>query len=367
MDIQQVSELFSIDGSFVSAKPLGNGNVNETLLVSYIQECGQVKRYVFQRINHKVFTKPRELMDNYVRVSQHIKNSCDQDDFGNAHKSVDIVFTKLGERCCHLENGEYWRAYRYLENTKTYDVVENVAQAYEAAKTFAEFLKVIKDLPGERLHETIPDFHNTSKRIEVLEKAVKNDSYNRLKDVEQEVKFVLDRKEEAGTLLRLLAEGKLTERITHNDTKLNNVLLDDKTGVGVCVIDLDTVMPGLIQYDFGDMVRSGTASADENESDLSKVYMRFDMYSAILHGFLEKSDGFLTPLDKELLPLSAKIITLEIGTRFLTDYLLGDEYFKIRYPNENFDRARMQLKLVASMEEQFESMKNELNKVSCCE
>lgn len=367
MDIQQISELFSINGSFVSAKPLGNGNVNETILVSYIQGCDLVKRYVFQRINHNVFTRPRELMDNYVRVSRHIRKKFDQDTSDNAYRSLDVVLTKSGETCCLLENGEYWRAYRYLENTRTYDVVENVDQAYEAAKTFAEFLKLIRDLPGERLHETIPNFHNTSKRIEVLEEAVKNDSYNRLKDVKQEVKFVLDRKKEAGTLLRLLSEGKLTERITHNDTKLNNVLLDDKTGVGVCVIDLDTVMPGLIQYDFGDMVRSGAASADENESDLSKVYMRFDMYSAILHGFLEKSNGFLTPLDKELLPLSAKIITLEIGVRFLTDYLLGDEYFKIRYPNENLDRARMQLKLVASMEEQFENMQNELSKVNCCE
>ncbi|MDA3797575.1 MAG: aminoglycoside phosphotransferase family protein [Kiritimatiellae bacterium] len=367
MDIQQISERFSIAGRFVSAKPLGNGNVNETVLVSYVQESGQEARYVFQRINHNVFTKPLELMDNYVRVSRHIKNKFDQDTSGTAHRSVDVVLTKSGETCCLLENGEYWRAYKYLENTKTYEVVENADQAYEAAKTFAEFLKLIRDLSGERLHETIPDFHNTSKRIEVLEEAVKNDSYNRLKDVEQEVNFIFDRKEEAGTLLRLLAEGKLTERITHNDTKLNNVLLDVKTGCGVCVIDLDTVMPGLIHYDFGDMVRSGAASTDENESDLSKVYMKFDMYSAILHGFLKNSNGFMTPLDKELLPLSAKIITLETGVRFLTDYLIGDEYFKIRYPNENFDRARMQLKLVASMEEQFESMQNEVSKVICCE
>jgi hypothetical protein len=364
MNIQSVGELFGIEGEFVSSKSLGNGNINETFLVTY--ENQQKSRYVFQRINHNIFTKPIELMDNYFRVCEHIKNKVKASREDRTHRSIDVVLTKSGEKCCKLDNGDYWRCYKYLEGTKSYEIVEDLSQAQEAAKTFGGFLKIINDLPGKRLHETIPDFHNTSKRVKVLEEAVEKDAYNRLQNVENEVKYILERKEEAGLLQRLLKEGKLKERITHNDTKLNNVLIDIETEKGVCVIDLDTVMPGLVQYDFGDMVRSGAASANENETDLSKVYMRFDMYSAILHGFLEKASLFLTPLDIELLPLSAKIITLETGIRFLTDYLQGDEYFKIRYPNENLDRARMQLKLVESMEEQFDLMQDELKKVSSC-
>jgi len=365
MDISIVGQRFDIKGEFVSSKSLGNGNINETFLVTYKDTLRS--RYVFQKINHNIFTKPRELMDNYFRVCEHIKNKIDSSNIENTHKSIDVVLTKSGEKCCKLENGDYWRCYRYLEGTKSYEVVEDLNHAREAARTFGGFLKLISDLPGKRLYETIPDFHNTSKRVMVLESAVKEDPCGRLKYVEAEVKYVFDRKEEAGLLQELLKKGDLTERITHNDTKLNNVLIDTDTEKGVCVIDLDTVMPGLVQYDFGDMVRSGAASANENETDLSKVYMKFDMYSAILHGFLEKASSFLTPLDIELLPLSAKIITLEIGIRFLTDYLLGDEYFKIRYPLENLDRARMQLKLVESMEEQFEQMQEELKKVICYE
>ena len=365
MDISSIGQLFDIKGDFVSSKTLGNGNINETFLVTYNDK--QRFRYVFQKINHKIFTKPRELMDNYFRVCEHIKQKVKASREDRTHRSIDVVLTKSGEKCCKLENGDYWRCYKYLEGTKSYEVVKDLNQAKEAAKTFGGFLKIISDLPGKRLYETIPDFHNTSKRVMVLESAVKEDPCGRLKYVEAEVKYILDRKEEAGLLLKLFKEGALTERITHNDTKLNNVLIDTKTQKGVCVIDLDTVMPGLIQYDFGDMVRSGAASAGENETDLSKVYMKFDMYSAILHGFLEKASLFLTPLDIELLPLSAKIITLEIGIRFLTDYLLGDKYFKIRYPLENLDRARMQLKLVASMEEQFDKMQDELKKVVCYE
>ncbi len=365
MDISSIGKLFDIKGEFVSSKSLGNGNINETFLVTY--QDSKKFRYVFQKINHNIFTRPIELMDNYYRVCEHIKKKVKASREDNTHRSIDVVLTKSGEKCCKLENGDYWRCYKYLEGTKSYEVVKDLNRAKEAAKTFGGFLKIISDLPGKRLHETIPDFHNTSKRIIVLENAVKENPYGRFQYVEKEVKYILDRKEEAGLLQKLLNDGQLTERITHNDTKLNNVLIDTKTEKGVCVIDLDTVMPGLIQYDFGDMVRSGAASAGENEKDLSKVYMNFEMYCAILHGFLEKASLFLTPLDIELLPLSAKIITLETGIRFLTDYLLGDQYFKIRYPLENLDRSRMQLKLVESMEEQFKNMQDELNKVVCYE
>jgi len=361
MEIKEICKNFEIEGDFISSEPLGNGHINQTLLVKF-NNINAEDDYVFQKINNIVFKEPIRLMDNYYRVSQHLRACIDKDNSLNESRNLDVVLTRQGSPCHHnIEDGTFWRCYKYIDNAETYDVAENTNQAHQAAKTFAKFLKLAKTIPGDRLYETIPDFHNTPKRIEHLENAILKNPCDRLKLVENEIRFILDRKEEAGTLVKLLEEGKLTEQITHNDTKINNVLLDTKTGKGVCVIDLDTVMPGLIHYDFGDMIRSGAASANENEKDLSKVYMDFEMYSAILHGFLEEADEFLTPLDKELLPLSAKIITLEIGTRFLTDYLLGDEYFKIHYPEENLDRTRTQLKLVTSIEQQFSKMQAEIN------
>jgi thiamine kinase-like enzyme len=362
MKTKEICKNFKINGDFISAEPLGNGHINQTLLVKF-KNISTEDAYVFQKINNLVFKEPIKLMDNYYRVSQHLRDCIDKDNSLKESRNLDVVLTKQDTPCHHnIEDDTFWRCYKYIDNAETFDVAENTDQAYQAAKTFAKFLKLAKTIPGGRLYETIPDFHNTPKRIEQLENAMQENPCDRLKLVEKEIQFILDRKEEAGTLVQLLKEGKLTEQITHNDTKINNALLDTTTGEGVCVIDLDTVMPGLIHYDFGDMIRSGAASANENEKNLSKVYMNFEMYSAILHGFLEEADEFLTPLDKELLPLSAKIITLEIGTRFLTDYLLGDEYFKIHYSEENLDRTRTQLKLVASIEQQFDKMKTELNK-----
>ncbi len=361
MKIKDICNHFKIEGEFLSSEPLGNGHINQTLLVKF-KNINTEYSYVFQKINHLVFKDPVKLMDNYYRVSKHLRDCIDKDKSIDESRNLDVILTKQGAPYHHrVEDNTFWRCYNYIDNAETFDVAENKNQAYQAAKTFAKFLKLVKTLPGNRLYETIPDFHNTPKRIEQLEKAILNNPCNRLKFVKKEAQFILNRKKEAGTLVQLLKEGKLKEQITHNDTKINNVLLDSATGEGVCVIDLDTVMPGIIHYDFGDMIRSGASSANENEKDLSKVYMDFEMYSAILHGFLEEADEFLTPLDKELLPLSAKIITLEIGIRFLTDYLSGDEYFKIHYSDENLHRTRTQLKLVASIEQQFAEMKAEVN------
>jgi len=213
------------------------------------------------------------------------------------------------------------------------------------------------DLPGDRLHETIPDFHNTPKRFADFEQAVKADACDRAKNVQSEIDFLMARKEETETLIKLNQSGDIPERITHNDTKANNILIDDLSGDGICVIDLDTVMPGLSLYDFGDMVRSGTNPAGENETVLDKVGMRFDMYEALYRGFLKTAGLFMTSAEKEMLPFAGKLITMEIGCRFLTDYLNGDVYFKVRRPNHNLDRARNQFKMVESIESQFEQMK----------
>ena len=228
-------------------------------------------------------------------------------------------------------------------------------QAYEAARAFGRFQADLVDLPG-RLVETIPDFHNTPKRIADLEEAVRADVCGRVKTAEPEIEFVLSRKGEAETLIRLNREGAIPERITHNDTKLNNVLIDSVTGLGKCVIDLDTVMPGLVHYDFGDMVRTGTSPAAEDERDLSKVTMRFPMFEALLRGYCSSAGAFLNPVEFEYLPFSGKLITLEIGTRFLTDYLSGDTYFKTHRAGHNLDRARTQIALVESIEQQMDRM-----------
>jgi aminoglycoside phosphotransferase (APT) family kinase protein len=243
-----------------------------------------------------------------------------------------------------------------MERARAYDVLETPEQAFHVAQAFGEFQQQLTDLEGPRLHDTIPDFHNTPKRIDQLEEAIREDRMNRVKTVQKEIDFVLERKKNAAILCKLNQEGAIPERITHNDTKCNNILMDDLSGEGICVIDLDTVMPGLSLYDFGDMVRSGTNPAEEDEQDLSQVYMRFDMYEALFRGFYASASSFMTPAEKEYMAEAGKIITLEIGTRFLTDYLQGDIYFKTKRPAHNLDRCRTQFKLVESIEEQMDSM-----------
>lgn len=254
------------------------------------------------------------------------------------------------------ERGEYWRAYVFVENARAYEMLSTPAQAFCAAHAFGEFQCELVDLPGPRLHETIPDFHNTPKRVEALKNAVKADPIGRARSVRREIDFVLKRADECAQLLRLCEEGSIPERITHNDTKASNILIDDLSGEGVCVLDLDTVMPGLSLYDFGDMVRAGASSAEEDELDLDRVEMRFDMFEAICKGFLSSAGGFLTDAERENLPFAGKIITLETGMRFLTDYISGDQYFKIRRPHHNLERCRNQFKLVESIEHQFARM-----------
>jgi aminoglycoside phosphotransferase (APT) family kinase protein len=255
----------------------------------------------------------------------------------------------------HLDqDGNYWRAYLFIERALTYDAVESPGQAFEAAKAYGRFQKLLADLPGPRLHDTIPDFHNTAKRFAALETAVARDVANRAKFAQREIDFARARE----PIATLLSGANLPERVTHNDTKFNNVMLDVATGEGVCVIDLDTVMTGLVPYDFGDMVRTTTSPAKEDERDLSRVKMQFPMFEALARGYLTTAD-FLTKAEKQHLAVAGKLITFEIGLRFLTDYLAGDNYFKIHREGHNLDRCRTQFKLVESIEEQEETM-NEL-------
>jgi Ser/Thr protein kinase RdoA (MazF antagonist) len=271
-------------------------------------------------------------------------------------RTLRLIPTKSG-RAWHIDaSGNRWRCYHFIEGATGHDVVRSPEQAYAAAKSFGAFQSLLADLPGGRLHETIPDFHHTPSRFARFQRALAQDAHGRAAFAVPEIAFALARAHEVGVVVDALRDGTLPERVTHNDTKLNNVLLDDITQEGVCVIDLDTVMPGSVLYDFGDLVRTSTSPAAEDETDLSKVRMQFPMFEALVKGYLASAGGFLTPKEKELLPFAGKLITFEIGLRFLTDWLEGDTYFKIKRPTHNLDRARTQFKLVESIEAQLPAM-----------
>lgn len=347
-DIAAIGSQFQIPGDYISAAPYGSGHINDTYCAVYSQGGTDV-RYILQRINHNIFKNPVAVMDNILRVTSHLQSKCQA---GGSRHTLTVIPTRQGLAYYCDENGNHWRVYIFIEKARTYDAVESTAQAFEAAKAFGDFQKQLADLPAPRLHETIPDFHNTPKRFTALEAAVAADVKDRVKFSAEEIDFAFRYKAIASVLL----DAGLPERVTHNDTKLNNVMLDDATGEGICVIDLDTVMPGLALYDFGDMVRTATCKVKEDETDLTKVQMQFPMFEALVRGYLVAAGDFLTSDEKQFLAFSGKLITFEIGIRFLTDFLAGDVYFKVHSEGHNLDRCRTQFKLVESIEQQEDRM-----------
>ena len=356
-DFRRICSKFALYGDFLVAVPFGGGHVNDTFQLTFDQ--GGVRlHYVLQRINRNVFRKPEQVMENMDRVTRHLLAKIHAEKVETRKRTIRLLRTFANQPCVTDERGDVWRAYIFVENARAYDVLETPEQAFKVAQAFGEFQCNLVDLPGPRLHETIPDFHNTPKRLEALRQAIRRDPVGRDRRVRREIDFVMKRADETERLLRLQAEGAIPERITHNDTKVNNILIDDLTGDGICVIDLDTVMPGLSLYDFGDMVRAGTSPAEEDEVDLAKVGMRIEMYEALYRGFLSSAGSFLTEAERENLPFSGKLITFEIAIRFLTDYLEGDVYFKVKRPEHNLERCRNQLRMVESIEEQSKRMKD---------
>jgi aminoglycoside phosphotransferase (APT) family kinase protein len=351
-----LAEKFQILGALREAVPHGSGHINDTFAATF-SVSGTRVRYIFQRINHRVFRDPQALMGNILRVTvevrRHLINSGVSD---YTRRGLTVVPALDGLPFVRDEEGSYWRCYLFIEGASTYDSIREPRTAYEAARAFGQFQRMLTELPGPRLNETIPDFHNTPARFRRLQEAVAADSCGRLAEVGAEWDFIRSREALVGVLSDLQAKGEIPERITHNDTKLNNVMIDDATGTGICVIDLDTVMPGLALHDFGDMVRSATSPAAEDEKDLSKVVMRLPVFEALLRGYLSGAGAFLNEAEKAHLVFSGKLITLEIGIRFLTDYLEGDTYFKTKRPGQNLDRCRSQLALVASIEAQEAAM-----------
>ena len=354
--ISKISSQFAIDGTFVDGEEIESGLINKTYLAEYENDEGERSRYVLQRINELVFTDPQAVMRNISKVTKHINRKVfrQKRDFGG--QTLNLYPGRDGKDFILGPSGGVWRCYNYIEGCRNYDIVENTRQAYQAAKAFGAFQDLISDLSPDEISITIPDFHNTPNRYHNLMKAIEEDTCNRVKLVTKEIDFIQKREEIAHVLTDHLKAGRLKERITHNDTKLNNVMIDEATDEAVCVIDLDTVMPGLTLYDFGDLVRTATSPAGEDEQDLSKVEMRMPMFEALVEGYLETARNFLTPLEVELLPFSGKLIAFELGLRFLTDYLEGDNYFRVTREGQNLDRCRTQLALVESIEKQEEQM-----------
>jgi hypothetical protein len=345
-----VARKFQIDGECVEAQPFGSGHINDTFRVMF-RNGGDTSFHILQRINRDIFRNPGALMENVQRVTAHLSaqvaNESDRD-----RRVSRLIPARNGTAWYVDEDGDYWRAYFYISGARTYDAVESTDQAFQAARAFGHFQKLLANLPPPRLHDTIPDFHNTPKRFKALLAAISADSANRAILVQPEIEFALAHE----PIVSILLDANLPERVTHNDTKLNNVLLDEVTGEGICVVDLDTVMPGLTPYDFGDMVRTTTSPTAEDELDLSKVLMHFPMFEALVRGYLSSAGEFLTKEERKLLAFSGKLISFEIGIRFLTDYLSGDTYFRTHRQGHNLDRCRTQFKLVESIEQQEDAM-----------
>jgi len=360
-DIRGVARKFDIFGEFRSAEPYGSGHINDTFRATYYQG-GTTLHYLHQRINHNIFQNPEALMDNIIRVTRHIRTKLNGLK-GSSRRSLTLVPTLDGEVCLRDDEGNFWRTYVFIEGARTYDAVQTKQQAFEAARAFGLFQKQLVDLPGPRLHDTIPKFHHTPSRFRALQEAIEADESNRAQHAKPEIEFAMAHADMVSRLVELQERGEIPERVTHNDTKFNNVMIDDETGEGICVVDLDTVMPGLALYDFGDMVRTTTSPTREDEQDLSKVGMDFEMYEALLRGYLETAGEFLNDREKQELAFSGKLITFEIGVRFLTDYLRGDTYFKVHREGHNLDRCRTQFKLVESIESNEDRMNTLLERV----
>lgn len=341
---------FRIEGKAKSAESFGSGHINDTFLIK------AEKHYVLQRMNRSIFVHPEEVMENIMGVTSFLKKKIEKAGGDTERETLTVIPTREGKNCYCDENGEYWRMYNLIENAISYDRVESEQDFYESAVAFGNFQQMLSDYPAEMLHETIPGFHDTKARYETFLKAVKADVCGRAAGAVKEIEFYKERMETAQILGKMLSEGKLPLRVTHNDTKLNNIMMDSKTGKGLCVIDLDTVMPGLAINDFGDSIRFGASTADEDEQDLSKVSCDLHLYEVYVKGFLKGCGGRLTETEIKMLPMGAKVMTYECGMRFLTDYLQGDVYFKIHREGQNLDRARTQMKLVADMEEKWDRM-----------
>ena len=354
--VKKVLDAFLLPETLVGAVRYGQGHINDTYCVVCQPREGDSVRFILQGLSPTAFPHPEELMENFIGITTHLRKKIIENGGDPLRETLSVIKTRAGDDYYTDENGKVWRLMPFIEDTVC--LQSATPELFESsARAFGRFQYLLQDYPVETLHETIKDFHNTEDRLKKFEEALAEDKLGRAGGVAEEIRFVLDRKETCSVAMQALREGKLPLRVTHNDTKLNNILLDKQTGEGVCVVDLDTTMPGLSIYDFGDSIRFGANRCQEDEKDPANVAFDIDLYEAYTKGFLEGAQGFLTEAELEYLPWGARLMTFECGMRFLTDYLQGDAYFHVAFHEQNLYRCRTQFKLVQDMEQQFEVMK----------
>ena len=367
-NLRDIFERFDTEGKdFVSAEAYGQGHINDTVRV----KTADGTSYILQRINHDIFTRPVEVMANIERVTEHLARKIRERGGDPSRETLTLIKSKrVGDNSDAASfvvvDGNYWRLYNFIPNARSYEIGEDVSNCgndsghgyiYEAAAAFARFQRDMADLPPPRLHETIEKFGDSAFRFQQFEEALRADVMNRAEGCRAEIEFAQARKSDASKLGDMLRVGDMPERVVHYDTKINNVLIDNETGRGLCVIDLDTTMPGIAIYDFGDAVRAATALAAEDETDLNVCGFSMEKYEQLTHGYLSVAAKFLTDVEIDHLAFAARMVTMTIGLRFLADHLAGDKYFKTQRKEQNLDRCRTQFKTVAEMEKRYDDMK----------
>ena len=353
--ISQILAAYVLPGTVADVARHGKGHINDTFCVVCKTPEGGTARFILQRLSQAAFPHPEEVMENFVGITSYLRREILAEGGDPLRETLSLVKTGDGADFVTDAEGRVWRLMPFIENAECYQSATPELFA-ASGRAFGRFQYMLRDYPARTLHETIPHFHDTESRFEQFLAALEADKLNRAEGVSPEIQFILRRKADCGVALRALREGKLPLRVTHNDTKLNNILIDRDTREGICIIDLDTTMPGLAINDFGDSIRFGANHCMEDEQDLTKVNFDISLYEVFTRGFLEGARGSLTSAELEYLPWGARLMTLECGIRFLTDYLDGDHYFHVSHPRQNLDRARTQLKLVKDMEEQFDAM-----------
>ncbi len=355
-NLTQALAAFDFGAPVVGAIRYGKGHINDTFCVHTQPEEQACRRFILQRISSAAFKRPDQLMENIIGVTDYLGREIDRMGGDRSRETMTVLRTREGRPYFTDAEGSAWRVYTFVERTICYQSAETPELFAASGRTFGRFQRLLKDYPAATLYETIPHFHDTEDRLAKLKAAIAADTMGRVRECAAEIGFVMERQADCSAALQAQRDGRLPLRVTHNDTKLNNVLIDDQTGEGVCVIDLDTVMPGLSINDFGDSIRFGANHSAEDEKDLTKVNFDLDLFEVYAKAFLEGCGGILTQAEVEYMPWGAKLMTLECGIRFLTDYLEGDHYFATHRPGQNLDRCRTQFKLVSDMERDWDAM-----------
>jgi len=354
-NLKDIFENFSHDGSFLSGVACGSGHIHDTFKILTAEK--DKDDYILQKLNNKIFTNIPELQDNIERVTNHLRNKLTKIPGSDAKREcLNLVYAKDEKSWIIDKDGNYWRMFLFISNHRSYDLVDSPGKAYQGGKAIGRFQAMLSDMPGGSLFETIPRFHNVESRLDTLNIKIASNPVGRVGSVGKEIDQILKRAEEMKIIMRLGKEGKIPTRITHNDTKFNNILLDENDKA-LCVIDLDTVMPGYVHYDFGDAIRTGANTSNEDETDLSKVSMNIDLFRAYSEGYLSEAGSTLNKTEKDYLAFAPLLITYTQAVRFLSDFIDGDTYYKIHNELHNLQRTRAQIKLVLSMEEQYEEMR----------